>query len=937
MTKLAVAVMAVVAGVATANKGNVVSSSKLQELQAALPSAKNFVQGHASLLRAQQDMRESKEIENNVAAKSQRKKHHKAITLAGNSTMAPSTAPVVSSMAPSAAPVADTGSVAPTSGGMVNGTVWPSFAPTEMDDFTYYYSPNKTDQVLGYLQFDYWDGASCDGTKTYVSGYATNQCNKHANGSYKVEFNGNGTVFCDNLRTLQYSDTACQNYYGAYAFEADPSCFEVSPGTFLASGKMSCVVGSPVIDSVSTIMSYYALSDTNCGGYANTFEAITNNYCYNVGALNMNSTGDDNNIGDDDYYQWNNDYMTCDAVHGVAVAYSYSNPAGCSQTLTYPYTESESIPLTCDSTVYNPYSGNGSDDDGDDDLFSSPGAPTMRPSSASPTMLSNTTSGNVTATARRAVGVVVRERLSEFDLLNLEQKKQDDILSAKKNKLVATASSAAPKKKSNLRKSLDADPTSVPTGKPTAYPSQHNLRCPHYTASNTYSATTNTTACSFTAAGGASIAIAGCGCVGDEAFNLYLGSTLVEYDDNGGTCPGNSGGNCAGFNFVVPGASSTSLTYTIEQGCYSDYTCSGVTTIVGATSLAPNPTATPTAAPIMCPAYSAINTNSATQNYATCTFLACGGSTLTISGYVASQDDGCGLCSLYSYPVPGPSTQCGNFTIHEGCNGSGQCGGQMTITGSTGVIIASSAAPSGVSTPVPTDTPVPTMRPTRYPTNAPVTLVPTAAGFVAPSWTSSGNTLNAAQNYYYVIFQACGGSTVTMSGCNACLQDEYIQLWYANTTGETYALQQIDQGCSSGNCAAMSYAVPGSPSVCKTYSLHQGCYGSTACASTGLAINGTKSGLISSGFTAGNGLPTMNPTAPPSLPTLNDPSSMPSSRPSAKPSSRPTFNLMTCPHFSASQTSSAMFNTTAWSNYVASDDDGGDCAEASSCSGFDIV
>jgi hypothetical protein len=90
----------------------------------------------------------------------------------------------VTSTAPSAAPVAET--MAPSNAPVSSITGMPSFAP---------YSANTT--VLGYLQYAYWDGAACNGTKTYISGLATDVCNPHSNGygSFMVEFDDGKFMF----------------------------------------------------------------------------------------------------------------------------------------------------------------------------------------------------------------------------------------------------------------------------------------------------------------------------------------------------------------------------------------------------------------------------------------------------------------------------------------------------------------------------------------------------------------------------------------------------------------------------------------------------------------------------------------------------------------------------------------------------------------------
>ena len=88
---------------------------------------------------------------------------------------------------------------------------------------------------------------------------------------------------------------------------------------------------------------------------------------------------------------------------------------------------------------------------------------------------------------------------------------------------------------------------------------------------------------------------------------------------------------------------------------------------------------------LFCPAYSASNMNSDTQNYENCVIYACASAVLEISGCavcsgdqylrlydangteLASNDDGvCGYCSSITYTVPSESP-CQAFQLHEGC------------------------------------------------------------------------------------------------------------------------------------------------------------------------------------------------------------------------------------------------------------------------------
>ena len=127
------------------------------------------------------------------------------------------------------------------------------------------------------------------------------------------------------------------------------------------------------------------------------------------------------------------------------------------------------------------------------------------------------------------------------------------------------------------------------------------------------------------------------------------------------------------------------------------------------------PSAAPTAATFMCPAFNVSGENS----YATCSFNACGGtqliitleecsgdsismllymgSTLVYSWYVGAG----GKCpiSLNKYVVPGHT--CVDYTIHEGCySGAYKCAGDFSVGGSTSGLV-NSAPPPFYPTPAP--------------------------------------------------------------------------------------------------------------------------------------------------------------------------------------------------------------------------------------------
>lgn len=116
-----------------------------------------------------------------------------------------------------------------------------------------------------------------------------------------------------------------------------------------------------------------------------------------------------------------------------------------------------------------------------------------------------------------------------------------------------------------------------------------------------------------------------------------------------------------------------------------------------------------TSLPMTCESYYAIDTDYATQGYSTCSFVACGGTSVYVDGcdcdgdsylrlfdetsQVSSNDDSCGsgLCSYMSYTVQGNSSSCQTFTIAEGCYSVNSCSGTVVVSNCPlGSIIASS-------------------------------------------------------------------------------------------------------------------------------------------------------------------------------------------------------------------------------------------------------
>lgn len=366
--------------------------------------------------------------------------------------------------------------------------------------------------------------------------------------------------------------------------------------------------------------------------------------------------------------------------------------------------------------------------------------------------------------------------------------------------------------------SSTANPTPTPSATPTVAPTG-GLTCPSYSASSTNSAATNYDTCSFTACGGSTVVADTCGCTGDTYLILYNGDTQVAYDDD------SSCNSCSQITYTVPGSSSDCYTYSLHEGCFSGGSCSGTVVVTGV-SVDTN-TTTPTSYPLVgpstsmsCAAYSASNTNSAFQNYESCGFSACGGTSFTISGcgcsgdqvlqlYQSStqlsySDDNCGACGYITYTVPGSSSQCYDYDIHEGCFSSGSCSGTVTVSGSQSAYT-----------------------PSVYPSPYPVTTASPVSAFYCPSYSAS-NTDSASQNYDICNIYACGGDTITASACG-CSGDTYLSLY----SGSFQVAYSDDSSyCNSGTCSYLTYYVSGSSSSCSTFSLHEGCFSSGSCSAS---------------------------------------------------------------------------------------------------------
>eukprot|EP01034_Spumella_vulgaris_P016497 gene16497-21072_t len=127
-------------------------------------------------------------------------------------------------------------------------------------------------------------------------------------------------------------------------------------------------------------------------------------------------------------------------------------------------------------------------------------------------------------------------------------------------------------------------------------------------------------------------------------------------------------------------------------------------------------------------------------------------------------------------------------------------------------------------------------------------------------------------------FVACGGTVLTISGCDQCTGDQYLKLY-----GESTFLKYDDDSCGTDyGCSTISYTVAGLDTVCSTLTVREGCYNSDTCGGS-VTVFGV-SALVPT--IAPSSFPTRNPTLSPSVvPTLSlQPSQTPTTIPSRTPS-----------------------------------------------------
>jgi hypothetical protein len=178
----------------------------------------------------------------------------------------------------------------------------------------------------------------------------------------------------------------------------------------------------------------------------------------------------------------------------------------------------------------------------------------------------------------------------------------------------------------------------------------------------------------------------------------------------------------------------------------------------------------------------------------------------------------------------------------------------------------------------------PTVEPSADPTVSP-TSKPTYLSTINPdlftcSPYSASLTSSALVNYATCKFTGCGSSTLIIAANCPCSGDTYARLYDSTNS---ILLAANDDSC--GLCSKITYVVPGSPSICTDFYLHEGCYSSGSCSGT-FTIQSQRSPTAFPTFTP---KPTSVPTSSPTF----LPSAVPSG-PSSTPTLSPTFNVGKC-------------------------------------------
>lgn len=138
-------------------------------------------------------------------------------------------------------------------------------------------------------------------------------------------------------------------------------------------------------------------------------------------------------------------------------------------------------------------------------------------------------------------------------------------------------------------------PTMAPTEAPTSSPTARQICAPYFTSDTDSASNANSdTSCTFDACGGTALSLSTCpGCIGDTYVRVFNpdGGMVAYGDDN---CLGEQNIQCTSFSFYLP-VDTECKTYTVWAGCFSSNSCSGQV-VIDITAGASAPSRSPTRA-----------------------------------------------------------------------------------------------------------------------------------------------------------------------------------------------------------------------------------------------------------------------------------------------------------------------------------------------------
>jgi predicted outer membrane repeat protein len=119
----------------------------------------------------------------------------------------------------------------------------------------------------------------------------------------------------------------------------------------------------------------------------------------------------------------------------------------------------------------------------------------------------------------------------------------------------------------------------------------------------------------------------------------------------------------------------------------------------------------------------------------------------------------------------------------------------------------------------------------KYTQSEPTAAPTSATETITCPYYSAKNSDFASVNYASCFFEACGSKTISISGCDSCVYDQFISL-----LGDGLEVAFNDDGCGGGGCAALTYTFTPTfgngdeeNATCSQFELRQGCNGNSTC------------------------------------------------------------------------------------------------------------